>query len=261
MPPNRKFERKLEEVEEGVTHASDEQLATFGEKRHVFTEQQLAEYVAEHGISALKHIDNLVIGGMRFTSTGLIQVADITEDGLKLVGDVLYRFKGSFQWLIGDWLNHAGVYEWADVDRIAKHFRLSAGTLKNWKSTSSNVPQSLRNDRLDFMHHYLVAYLPEDKQREWLEKAAYGDEVPGNPDVRLRWSVGRLRKEMRLIRRPELTPPPLLDRANKRRMSKLWLNVERGTYNKITQDDIGLVREWLGMLEAEIRLKRQTPQK
>jgi len=211
--------------------------------------------IVEHGASALASIENLIIGGMRFTATGLVQVTEVTEEDLKLIGDVLYRFKGSFQWLMGDWLNVAGVYTWGEVEQVAGHFRLQTQTLKNWKWVSSSVPQSLRKDSLDFFHHLLVAALPEDKQRHWLERAEYGEPDPRNPDRRKRWSVGQLRKEMGVSLPALPAAPPLLDKINKRRFGKLWRLAERNQTAKIKRDDIRLARAWLDELEKMLPKK------
>lgn len=215
---------------------------------------EIQQAIQQQGQVALTTIDNLVIGGMRFTQTGLVPVKELTEDGLQLIGNVLHRFRSSFKWLVADFLNAADIYEWGQVNEVATFFGLKAKTLQNWKSISSNVPYSLRRERLDFNHHALVAYLSEDEQQDWLAKAERGDPDPNNPGIRKRWSVDRLRKE---IAAPdtadESDTPPLLDKSHQRRMGRIWRNMERGTYQKIHRDDIYELRKWLDDAEKEIR--------
>jgi hypothetical protein len=171
----------------------------------------------ERDTGAITDVDKMVIGGFRFTSTGLVQVDEnITEDGLQLVGNVLHRFKISYQWLVADFLRHAGIYAWADMERMAAYFRVDVQTLKNWKSVGTNVPQYLRGYRLDFGHFKEVAPLSEDKQKEWLERAEYGDPLRGEPDKRKRWSVARLAREIAGSKKKSGKTSTLLDRTEKR---------------------------------------------
>ena len=109
----------------------------------------------------------------------------------------------SMAFVIGDWL----VYGEDNFDNDAKNRPTAGGSgrrkvtaeryakatgttgidravLKNYACVSRRVPLSLRNDRLSWDHHRVVAKLPPDEQKRWLTVAT-------NPNDRL--SARRLR--------------------------------------------------------------------
>lgn len=97
------------------------------------------------------------------------------------VGALLNKASDSVHWWIGDWLNYGTehyeidgqklTYEQATELLEAKGLNFSYGTLRNDKYVAETIPLSLRNDKLRWNHHYLVAPLPPDQQQYWLNYA------------------------------------------------------------------------------------------
>jgi hypothetical protein len=90
------------------------------------------------------------------------------------------------QWWIGDWIRY-GVSEWGE--KYAEAARITGydpGTLRNLAWVASQFDPSLRNDKLSWSHHTLLASLSVEEKMSWLERAA-----------RERLSVADLRGELR----------------------------------------------------------------
>jgi hypothetical protein len=118
----------------------------------------------------------------------------------------------SMEFVIGDWLVYGeqnfarsrvepGRYEQA-IRTTGFDYRL----LREYAHVSRKVSLSLRNDKLSWNHHRVVAKLPAEKQKHWLDIAANDEE---------RISVRRLRTSInadRLVSVEELTTP-ISDRA------------------------------------------------
>lgn len=90
------------------------------------------------------------------------------------------------QWWIGDWIRY-GVAEWgekySEASRITGY---DPGTLRNMAWVASQFDLSLRNDKLSWSHHALLAPLSTDEKTLWLERASVD-----------RLSVSDLRAELR----------------------------------------------------------------
>lgn len=71
---------------------------------------------------------------------------------------------------------------------------LDLSTLQNYAYVSRSVPVSLRNERLSWEHHRIIAKLPEPEQRQWID-ACVTEEDSGR-----RMSTRRLRKSLNLGR-------------------------------------------------------------
>jgi hypothetical protein len=71
---------------------------------------------------------------------------------------------------------------------------LDLSTLQNYAYVSRSVPISLRNERLSWEHHRIIAKLPEPDQRHWID-ACVSEENSGR-----RMSTRRLRKSLNLGR-------------------------------------------------------------
>lgn len=76
------------------------------------------------------------------------------------------------QWWIGDWIRY-GVAEWgekySEASRITGY---DPGTLRNMAWVAGQFDLSLRNDKLSWSHHALIAPLPVEDKRQWLERAS-----------------------------------------------------------------------------------------
>jgi hypothetical protein len=92
-------------------------------------------------------------------------------------------------WWVGDWLDY-GAAKWGErYAKAAKVTGYDPKTLRNLRYVAARVPQSLRRDELTWSHHALVAALPLEAQRHWLERAASD-----------RFTVEDLRAELRRAR-------------------------------------------------------------
>ena len=91
------------------------------------------------------------------------------------------------QFAIGDWIVMGfETYEhgkWDAIQQVWTEADLS--TLKKYQWVSTHVKSFLRRNDLTFSHHEVVADLPPDKQRYWLEQAKIN-----------KWSVNQLRIEI-----------------------------------------------------------------
>jgi hypothetical protein len=93
------------------------------------------------------------------------------------------------QWWIGDWVRY-GTSKWGEkYAEAARVTGYDVASLRNMAWVASRFDQSLRNDKLTWSHHVLLAPLDLDLQREWLSRAS---------EERL--SVADLRLELRAVR-------------------------------------------------------------
>lgn len=117
------------------------------------------------------------------TPVGLVLPDDLTDDELVEIGEMLRGMENSIQWLLGDWLNRAERV-WGRVYRDVPDY--SYQTLRDYAYVARNVELSIRNRQLSFAHHRLVAALPPEYQKEWLDYAAEEN-----------MSVGQMRNAMK----------------------------------------------------------------
>lgn len=133
----------------------------------------------------------------RMTSTGIDpENRSINKEKWQQLGDLLFRFEQSIQWLIGDWLLYGDEHEWGKTDEIAEQFGYDKTTLYDYKSVAKRVPFELRSDRLTFGHHKLVAGKEYAEQEIWLTRAAEGD-FDSESNTSKSWSISRMRMEMK----------------------------------------------------------------
>ncbi len=93
------------------------------------------------------------------------------------------------QWWIGDWVRY-GTSRWGEkYAEAARVTGYDVASLRNMAWVASRFALSLRNDKLTWSHHVLLAPLEPDAQREWLHRAS---------EERL--SVADLRLELRALR-------------------------------------------------------------
>jgi hypothetical protein len=100
------------------------------------------------------------------------------------------------QWWIGDWIRY-GASKWGEkYAEAARVTGYDVASLRNMAWVASRFDLSLRNDKLTWSHHVLLAPLESDAQREWLRRAS---------EERL--SVADLRLELRALRGAGPKPP------------------------------------------------------
>lgn len=123
--------------------------------------------------------------------TGLLVTGEPTLEEWAGIGELLRTLEHGLQWAIGDWIC-AGEGRFGDkAAQVLDHTAWSVRTTAVYRWAASRVPPENRRPDLTFSHHVVVAELPPDQQREWLEKAATPEEAGGDP-----WSIQRLKREM-----------------------------------------------------------------
>jgi hypothetical protein len=106
------------------------------------------------------------------------------------------------QWWIGDWVRY-GTARWGEkYAEAARVTGYDVASLRNMAWVASRFDLSLRNDKLTWSHHVLLAPLEPDEQRRWLRRA--GEE---------RLSVADLRLELRALRAGESKEPGTAGRS------------------------------------------------
>jgi hypothetical protein len=75
------------------------------------------------------------------------------------------------QWWIGDWIRY-GTSRWGEkYAEAARVTGYDVASLRNMAWVASRFDLSLRNDKLTWSHHVLLAPLEADKQKFWLNHA------------------------------------------------------------------------------------------
>lgn len=120
----------------------------------------------------------------------------LNQENWQQLGQLLFRFDKSIQWLIGDWLTYGENNKWGETEEIANEMGYEVKTLYDYKYVAQNVNFSVRTENLSFGHHKLVASLDPEEQQFWLQKAEYGD-VDEATQTAKSWSISRLREAMK----------------------------------------------------------------
>jgi len=138
----------------------------------------------------------------RLTGVGLDPAALASDRAnWEQLGQLLFRFDRSLQWLIGDWLLQGEDNNWGRHDEIAAELGYEVRTLYDYRYVARNVEFSVRTENLSFGHHKLVAHLEREQQEFWLGRAVQGDFDSATGSARS-WSISRLRKEMLALPAP-----------------------------------------------------------
>lgn len=161
-------------------------------------------------------MNEIAIQGSNFTirETGIEFNGNLSRTEWDDLGHKIAQVAKSIGFIVGDWINH-GEKQWGDMYADAmQQTGLDYQTLRDFAYTARRVELSLRNDKLDFSHHRVVAKLksPEDQAR-WIELAEKNN-----------LSVRRLRVSMnfgRVVSIDEMDVDPA-DRGRPNYMT--WLN-------------------------------------
>jgi hypothetical protein len=132
--------------------------------------------------------------GMRSSSGSLSRIAwapqgDLSHADWLATGRRLGAIGRCSQWWIGDWIRY-GTSRWGEkYAEAARVTGYDVASLRNMAWVASRFDLSLRNDKLTWSHHVLLAPLDADAQGKWLRRAS---------EERL--SVADLRLELRASR-------------------------------------------------------------
>jgi hypothetical protein len=116
----------------------------------------------------------MVFQKFSITPVGVAIPEDVTEGDLIALRDFYHQIDISIQWVVGDLANNLKTFKGDGVyEDLAVRFNKSHKTIREWAYVCGNVPLSIRMDKpITFKHHQVVAPLPIDDQRTWLEHAA-----------------------------------------------------------------------------------------
>ena len=109
------------------------------------------------------------------TDTGLIITDSISEADWLALGAPLADVQRATPFYIGDWLAFGESKKFIQrgrYDVAVEITKKTRGTLWVYASVARSVPPLMRIKALRFQHHQLVAPLPAQEQKMWLEKAA-----------------------------------------------------------------------------------------
>ena len=136
---------------------------------------------------------------------GLQITSELSFEEWRELATAIGQAARSIGFIIGDWLVYGqslfGTDGFPDkrVDSASYQLAIAAtgldlSTLQNYAYVSRSIPYSLRTERLSWEHHRLVAKLPDDGKRDWIE-ACVAEEEAGR-----RMTTRRLRKSLNLGR-------------------------------------------------------------
>jgi hypothetical protein len=126
------------------------------------------------------------VGHFVLSPVGMQITAEVTRDEWLGIFTAIQHIQSAIQWIIGDWLVYGVEREWGKTyDDFAAQIGYKPETLHNFAWVAKSIHFSLRNEKLSFNHHYVVAGMSPEDQRTWLERA-----------VENHWSVARLREEI-----------------------------------------------------------------
>lgn len=130
------------------------------------------------------------------SDTGATIAEDTTFEQWAEMGRKIGRASTAFQMAVGDWLIYgqehfegnpalpglerkAGRTSSNLLDYACELTRLDRATLSDYAYVARKVPCSARAEQLTFRHYKVLAKLPEDEQREWIDLATgHKERVP-----------------------------------------------------------------------------------
>jgi hypothetical protein len=112
------------------------------------------------------------LGNFRISMTGLVVEGRISQDEWWAFFEGVQKIESAIQFIIGDLAIYGEDEFRIRYDEIAARTGYKTETVENYAYVARNVSQELRNEKLSFNHHYLVASLANDEQKQqWLETA------------------------------------------------------------------------------------------
>lgn len=106
------------------------------------------------------------------TPTGIRFNEELSFDEWDALGQKLAPLGRSIGFIIGDWINYGEARYGEKYERALERTGMTYTTLANFSYVARKVEISLRNEKLDFTQHYVVAKLKtDDEKRHWLKMA------------------------------------------------------------------------------------------
>lgn len=156
---------------------------------------------------AVKVIGNctLLTNGLQFA--GVVPFDEWQKRGQE-INTVINVYNSHIQWWLGDWIIYGERHYKDKYSQALDSTMYALGTLRNCVWVCRNVKLENRNQNLSFQHHYEVAALPYDEQKEWLSRA----EVNKWNSKQLRMAIKGMAKE-ESIEKVEDTPEDITNNA------------------------------------------------
>jgi hypothetical protein len=131
------------------------------------------------------------------SAVGWEPAEELSAQEWAVVGRRLGKIGRASQWWIGDWIKY-GTHKWGEkYVQAARITGYDIASLRNMAWVATQFDLSLRNDKLTWSHHALLASLDRGQKRHWLKEA-----------VEKRLSVADLRAEIRSLRSAEKQDQP-----------------------------------------------------
>src|SRR5207302_3471319 len=132
-----------------------------------------ARPIARHRLKCENSMNELAIENNKFTirETGIDFCDELTFDEWEQLGARLSRVGKCIGLIIGDWINYGEKRYGQTYVEALKRTGFDYGTLRDFAYVARSVALSCRHDNLGFEHHKVVAKLPPEDQRQWLNAA------------------------------------------------------------------------------------------
>ena len=113
------------------------------------------------------------LGAFHVSMKGLQIQGRITQDEWWAFFDGVQKIESAIQFIIGDLAAYGENEFQISYENIAEKTGYKTETVENYAYVARNVPQELRNETVSFNHHYHVASLDSDEQKQyWLSMAS-----------------------------------------------------------------------------------------
>ena len=145
--------------------------------------------------------DELKLGKwFRMTPVGLTITGRPDYDQCANLGEALRVVEHAAQFSVGDFINYVEDAFGEQASQIVDASNWSESTLKVYRWVCKQVPMAVRLPELSFSHHQVVAEFSPEDQASWLLRASDGEDDHA-------WSVGRLRKQIKLAKAGKQAEP------------------------------------------------------
>src|SRR5688572_14398709 len=113
------------------------------------------------------------LGNFRLTMTGLVAEGRISQAEWWAFFEGVQKIESAMQFIIGDLAIYGEDEFRISYEEIASRTGYKKETVENYAYVARNMPQALRSAALSFNHHYLLASLANDSDKQqWLLTAS-----------------------------------------------------------------------------------------
>lgn len=123
----------------------------------------------------IQNKEEIKIQGVRLHKTGAEFDASLSFDEWENIGKTLKFFEKSILFWIGDWINYGEMNYHEKYSQALATTGYERQTLENAAWVARSIPISARAENVPFKHHEVVASVPKEHQKRWLERAEKED--------------------------------------------------------------------------------------